>query len=235
MPLSYHTLSFALAEGIGHLEFSQPPSNEMTLEFFSEFRTVTERMSGLKEMKALVVSGKGRHFSSGAKLPELLHLAGQPAEQGSSETGIEKILEENNRSFLFLEEMKIPVISAIRGVCLGSALEMILFSHFRFCGEDAVFGLPESTFNLIPGIGGISRIYALAGTATSLEIALRGNTFPAEEALRLGLVDAILPRKEVVRMAVEFAKALPFNYRKEKSKLYIRRFFSDQPKKIQQN
>jgi enoyl-CoA hydratase len=224
----FTTLSFELNDEIGHLELDQPPSNEMTLTFFSELVRITDRMRKMSEMKALVISGKGRHFSSGARLPELLKLAGDlnTLEPGSPNSKMQKFLNENNRSFLFLEELKIPVISAIRGACLGSALELTLFTHFRFCGEDAVFGLPETTFNLIPGIGGISRIYSLAGTATALELVLRGNTFSAEEALRLHLVDLILPKKEVVQKAIEFVRSLPSDYRKEKSALYLRRFLN---------
>jgi len=230
MTITYSTLSFVLNDGIGHLEFNQPPSNEMSLAFFSELGQITDRMRSMSEMKALVVSGKGRHFSSGARLPELLSLAkdGNSGKSGAQESQMQKFLDENNRSFQFFEELKIPVISAIRGACLGSAFEITLFTHFRFCGEDAVFGLPETTFNLIPGIGGISRIYSLAGTAIALELVIRGNTFPAKEALKLHLVDLILPKKEVVQRAKEFALSLPSGYRKEKSRLYIRRYRNNQ-------
>ena len=223
MTITYSTLSFELQEGIGHLQFNQPPSNEMTLAFFSELHEVTDRMRSLNDIKALVISGKGRHFSSGARLTELLALAGDEA-SGKPGSLMQKFLHENNRSFLFFESLRIPVISAIRGACLGSAMEIAFFCHFRFCGEDAVFGLPETTFNLIPGIGGISRIFSLSGAATALEVVLRGNTFSAEEALKLNLVDLILPKKEVVKMAIEFVRHLPFDYRKEKSSLYIHRF-----------
>ncbi len=234
MNITYTTLSFELNEGIGHLELNQPPSNEMTLVFFSELSRICSRMRSMSELKALVISGKGRHFSSGARLSELLTLAkdGSSATPGSPGTQMQQFLNKNNRSFQFLDQLKIPVISAIRGACLGSALEITLFTHFRFCGEDAVFGLPETTFNMIPGIGGISRIYSLAGTATALELVLRGNTFSAEEALKLNLVDLILPKKEVVQTAKEFVGSLPSDYRKEKSKLYLKRFSNSQLLKI---
>jgi len=230
MTTTYTTISFELIDGIGHLQLNQPPSNEMTLDFFSELAQITDEMHSVSEMKALVISGKGRHFSSGARLTELIPTTwdGKTGTAVLSGSEIEKFLERNNRSFLFLENLEIPVISAIRGVCLGSALEIALFTHFRFCGEDAVFGLPETTFHLIPGIGGISRIAALSGIANALEIVLRGNTFPAEDALKMNIVDLILPRREVVQRAIEFVKSLPADYRKEKSRLYLRRYINHQ-------
>jgi enoyl-CoA hydratase len=229
MSISYSTIKFTIEDRLGHLEFNQPPSNEMTLEFFSELGQVTEEMHQMKDLKAVVISGKGRHFSSGARLTELLEKAGEeePVRNGSPGSEMQKFLSRNNRSFLWFEEANIPVISAIRGACLGSALEITLFTHFRFCGEDAVFGLPETTFNLVPGIGGISRIVGIAGPATALELALRGNTFSAEEALKLHLVDLILPKKEVVEKAKRFARSLPENYRKEKSALYLKRYLNN--------
>ena len=221
----FTTLTFDLSDGIGHIVLNQPPSNEMTLSFFSEFARLTDLLRQMNNLKGILISGKGRHFSSGARLSELLSLSSENRKDfHANGNSMSNFLEENNRSFLFFEESTIPVVSAIRGACLGSAFELILFSHFRFCGKDSVFGLPESTFNLIPGIGGISRLTSLAGTAAALEIVLRGNTFSAEEAFRLHLIDQVFPQKEVVNLAMEFLRSLPGNYRREKSRIYLRRF-----------
>jgi enoyl-CoA hydratase/carnithine racemase len=195
----------------------------MTLDFFSELGHLLDEISGMKELKALVISGQGRHYSAGADLGQLLSLVKNESgkDAGGSHLGLTAFLDKNHRTFLTLESLTIPVISAIRGVCLGSAFELALFSHFRFCGEDAIFGLPESTYNLIPGIGGTSRVTAICGTAKAMEIVLRGNTFAAEDALACGLVDAIFPKKEVVDRSIEFALKLTSSYKKEKAKLYL--------------
>jgi enoyl-CoA hydratase len=164
-------------------------------------------------------------FSSGAQLDELLNLVNRdsPLDHGENVKNLPDFLEKNFESFLFFEKVNIPVISAIRGACLGSALEFALFTHYRFCGEDAVFGLPETTFNLLPGIGGISRVVQLSGRSRTLELVLRGNTFSAEEALKLKIVDKILPRKKVVELAIDFAGSIMNDYRKGKEKLFIRK------------
>jgi enoyl-CoA hydratase len=221
----YNTILFEVKGGIGHIIMNQPPSNMMTIEFFSELGQLVEEMKEMTELKAVVISGQGRHFSAGAHLDELLNLVDieRSRDHGIKTGNLPDILNKNFETFLFFKKLNIPVISAIRGVCLGSALEFALFTHYRFCGEDAVFGLPETTFNLLPGIGGISRVALLSGRSKTLEMVLRGNTFPAEEALKINLVDKILPKKKVVGAAIDFAGSIMNNYRRGKEKLYVQK------------
>ena len=203
------TIQWIVDEGIGRLILNQPPSNTMTMNFFDELQEVVKVITVTRNLKALIIYGNGRHYSSGADIAELLLNVDQ------------QVMLENYRTFSRIEQMDIPVISAIRGVCLGSAFELALFSHFRICAEDAVLGLPESGFNIMPGIGGIQRVAKLAGNAAALEITLRGNTFRASEALSLGLVDIVVPKKEVLPLALNFAALLPVKIDKENRNIYL--------------
>lgn len=223
MKHSSKTLSFNIIDGIGHLELNQPPANRMTFEFFKEFNELVDELMVLKGMNAIIISSKGRHFSSGAILEELLETATAEEKQIDTLRNEEwnTISEKNYRSFLFFEEAEIPVVAAIRGVCLGSAFELALFCHFRFCGEDAVFGLPETTFNLIPGLGGIRKIASLSGQSKAIELILKGNTFGAEEAQLNHLVDKIVSKRKVVEFSVAFLRKVMKNYKKQKKSLYL--------------
>jgi enoyl-CoA hydratase len=191
------TIQWTIEQGIGRLTLSQPPSNTMTMAFFQEMQVLMREMPARHDLRAIIISGSGRHYSSGADISELLGHVDH------------KVMLDNYQAFVTLEQLEVPVISAIRGVCLGSAFELALFSHFRICAEDAVLGLPESTFNLMPGIGGIQRVAALAGRAKAIGLILRGMTFSAQDALEMGLVDAIVPRNEVMPISLAFANALP--------------------------
>jgi enoyl-CoA hydratase/carnithine racemase len=197
----------------------------MTVEFFTELWILVEEIKNMTGLQAIVISGQGRHFSAGAQLDQLIDMVDElsSGKEGNHSGELSEFLKKNIETFLFFEKVSIPVISAIRGVCLGSALEFALFSHFRFCGEDAVFGLPETTFNLLPGIGGISRVASLSGKSRALEMVLRGNIFPAEEALRINLVDKILPKKQVVRAAIDFAGSIMNGYQRGKEQLYVQK------------
>jgi enoyl-CoA hydratase len=196
------TIEWTVEQDIGHVTLSVPPSNTMTMAFFTEMKALIPEITHLQNLKGIIITGKGRHFSSGADISELLLNAD------------ETIMLDNYRVLSLLEQMEIPVVSAIRGVCLGSAFELTLFSHFRLCSEDAVIGLPESTFNLMPGLGGTQRVAALTGKARAIEIILRGQTFPAADALEMGLVDAVVPKNEVLPFAVSFIQSLPDGFRK---------------------
>jgi enoyl-CoA hydratase len=229
MKQSLKTISFNIIDGIGHLELIQPPANRMTFEFFKEFNELVDELRVLKGMNAIIISSKGRHFSSGAALEELLETA--TAEEGKTDSlrieDWKTISERNYRSFLFFEEAEIPVVAAIRGVCLGSAFELALFCHFRFCGEDAVFGLPETTFNLIPGLGGIRKVAFLCGQSKAIELILKGNTFGAEEAQSNHLIDRVVSKRKVVEFSVTFLRKVMKNYKKQKKSLYLQQILLD--------
>ena len=124
----------------------------------------------------------------------------------------------------FFEDAEIPVVAAIRGVCIGSAFEFALLCHFRICSEDAVFGLPESTFNLLPGLGGIRRITRLAGKATALELALRGRTFGAAEALKWDSSTGSYLNVRSGIASVSIIDSVATGYKKEKRSLYLYRY-----------
>ena len=206
------TIHWTIEDGIGHLILSQPPANTMTMEFFSDMQLLVQEISSMPDLKAIVISGMGRHYSSGADIGELLRVADQ------------QTILANYRSFVMLEQLNIPVISAIRGVCLGSAFELALFSHFRICSEDAVLGLPESSYNLMPGLGGIQQVCSLAGKAKALEIIMRGKTFSASDALEMGLVDTVLPKSKVIPHSMAFACALPPFFNKDVRAVYLHKF-----------
>ena len=88
-----------------------------------------------------------------------------------------------------------------------------MFCHFRISAEGAVLGLPESTYGLIPGIGGIQNLGALAGQAKAIELVLKGNTFSAEQALNWKIVDCIVPKKELMEVAIKLAGLSAPGYR----------------------
>jgi len=207
-------LQWEFNNGIGLMTIDQPPSNTMTLGFFHELKELMGRISVIQGLRALIITGRGRHFSSGADISELLENISESTLLGHYQT------------CLSIERMNIPVISSIRGVCLGSAFELALFSHFRICTPDAVLGLPETTFGLIPGLGGIQRIAALAGKAKAIEIILRGITFPASDAMEMGLVDAMVPKEQMIPAVLAFIEKIDGRFRNADRQLLVKRLLN---------
>jgi enoyl-CoA hydratase len=101
-----------------------------------------------------------------------------------------------------------PIIAAIRGFALGGGLELALACDIRIAGEDAQLGLTEINLAIIPGGGGTQRLPRLVGRGKALEMILTGARLPAAEALRIGLVERVVPPAEVLPAAMQLARTL---------------------------
>ena len=208
--------AWEIRDGIGYLTFTDTPENRMDSHFFKELYILTTDVIPKSNISAMIISGARRHFSSGADLKDLL----QTIKNEEGKTGSQALLS-NYHSFKYLSDLNIPVIAAIKGVCIGSALELATHCHFRLCSPDAILGLPESAFGLIPGVGGIPKLLKLSGKAKTIELVLRGNTFNASDALKWDVVDAVYPKNELMGKAEQLARLASANYRKYNKTDYL--------------
>ena len=209
-------ISWEIRDGIGYLTFTDIPENRMDSLFFMELQAITTEIIPKSSISAIIISGDGRHFSSGADLKDLL----QTIKNEKGEIGSQALLS-NYHSFKYFSDLNIPVIAAIKGVCIGSALELALHCHFRLCSLDAILGLPESSFGIIPGVGGIPKLLDIAGKARTIELVLKGSTFNAFDALKWNIVDAVYSKKELMGKAIQLARLTANNYRKYNKTDYL--------------
>ena len=127
----------------------------------------------------------------------------------------------NLTSLKFFNDLRIPVIAAIKGVCIGSACELALFCHFRLCTGNAVLGLPESTYGLMPGLGGIQLLLEHVTKARAMEMVFRGTTLSADEGLKTGIIDRIFPKDQLLVAAEKLIEIAAVNYRKYNKNEYL--------------
>lgn len=208
----FKVLHWYIQDKIGFLELSNPPSNPMDPTFFEEFYWWRTEIVEKEDVEAIIIHGKGRHFSSGAVLNDLLGIISRSHSRDGDTDKISKFLNKNSKIFYSLKELKIPVIAAVRGVCLGSAFELALCSDYIICGEKAVLGLPETTFGLIPGCTGTYILPKLVGKSLAIELILSGDTFTPVQAKQWGIVQEIVPTKQVLEEATIVAKKLSKNF-----------------------
>ncbi|MCA1818446.1 MAG: enoyl-CoA hydratase/isomerase family protein [Thermoplasmatota archaeon] len=147
---------------------------------------------------AVVLMGAGSAFAAGADLKELL--ARTPLEQ--------RTFLEPPHIYSVIEGLRKPVIAAINGHALGAGLELATACDVRVCSAEARLGQPEVTLALIPGGGGTQRLVRLVGRGAAARLVLTGDALTADEALRIGLVDFVVPRERVMAKAVEVAAAM---------------------------
>jgi len=199
--------NWKIEHDIGHLVLNQPPANMMTRLFFDELRLLTKEIIPQSAIKALIIYGNGRHFSAGADHYDLRNRIVENLQPANPEE-IPFFLKETIQSFLYFENLKIPSFVAIRGTCLGSAMELALCCKYRICAEGTVFGFPETSFGLMPGCGGTIKLPALVGRAKAIEIILSGRNFSASEAYSLGIVHKIVHRKTLIGETLKMAIAM---------------------------
>lgn len=220
-------ISWSVEQDIGFLVLDNPPGNSMTALFFDELKMLTKAIPQ-SNIKALIIAGRGRHFSSGTDLESLIAtIRTESTGNGKSIKDAKELLLSNVRSFEFFSHLNIPVIAAIQGVCLGSALELAMHCHFRLCAGNALLGLPETGFALIPGVRGIQKTAELAGRAKAIELILKGSNFAATDAYKWHIVDVLFTRKELMEKARLLANIAANDYRRYKKKEYLKQL--DQP------
>jgi enoyl-CoA hydratase len=137
----------------------------------------TDRLIG-----AGIVTGAGRAFVAGADIAEIA---------ANDVAGLERLSAAGQAIFNKIERLPKPVIAAVNGFALGGGCELALACHMRVASEHAKFGLPEVKLGLIPGYGGTQRLPRLIGKGRALQMILTGEQIDANEAHRLGLVNAV--------------------------------------------
>lgn len=122
---------------------------------------------------------------------------------------------EGHQLFEKLENYPLPIVAAIHGACLGGGLELALACHVRVCSNDdkTRLGLPEVQLGLLPGSGGTQRLPKLIGIPNALDMMLTGKQLRAKQALKMGLVDDVVPETILLDVAIAMAKKVKSNAR----------------------
>jgi enoyl-CoA hydratase len=174
--------------------------NALNAAAFTELDQIFTTLGADDAVRAIVLTGGGeRAFAAGADINELA--------ETTAETGRTFSLR-GQQVMRKIETLGKPVIACIRGYALGGGLELAMCCTFRIASEDARLGLPELKLGVIPGYGGTQRLPRLVGRGTALKMLLTGETVGAAEALRIGLVDEVVPPAELLERGETLARAI---------------------------
>ena len=155
------------------------------------------------KIRALILTGAGeKSFVAGADIAEMSSLT---KEQGQA------FSKKGNDVFRKIETFEIPVIAAINGFALGGGCEISMSCDIRICSDNAIFGQPEVGLGITPGFGGTQRLARLVGPGMAKQMIFTGQNIKAEEALRIGLVNAVYPQNELLNEARKLALAIAKN------------------------
>ncbi|MGN0157113.1 MAG: enoyl-CoA hydratase-related protein [Lachnospiraceae bacterium] len=163
----------------------------------------------LDEVRCLILTGAGqKSFVAGADIGEMSSLTKAEGEAFGKK---------GNDVFLKIENFPIPVIAAVNGFALGGGCEISMSCDIRICSDNAVFGQPEVGLGITPGFGGTQRLARLVGPGMAKQMIYTARNIKADEALRIGLVNAVYTQEELLpaaeKMAAGIAKNAPIAVR----------------------
>jgi enoyl-CoA hydratase/carnithine racemase len=182
--------------GIATIRLGRPPMNALNSQVTGEIADAAEQVSADPAIRSVILYGGEKVFAAGADVKEMA---------GLDVMRIAGFGQRIQGAFDLVARIPKPVIAAITGYALGGGLEFALCADFRVAGERARLGQPEILLGVIPGAGGTQRLPRLIGPARAKDMVYSGRFVRADEALRIGLVDRVVPDAEVYEAAREMA------------------------------
>lgn len=188
---------------IAYLVVDRPSAlNALNAQVLSDLSDALDEID-LNVIRCVIVRGAGeKSFVAGADIAQMKDLN---AAQG------EAFGKQGNDVMLKLEKLPIPTIAAVGGYALGGGCELAMACDIRICSDTAVFGQPEVGLGITPGFGGTQRLVRLVGAGMAKQMIYTARNIKAEEAYRIGLVNAVYPLEELYAAAEKLAKQIASN------------------------
>jgi enoyl-CoA hydratase len=191
----YETILVEIHDRVGLVRLNRPKTlNALNHTLLSELVDALVAMDADQEIGAMVIAGSEKVFAAGADIKEM---AGASA--------VEMLVGSFIPIFDSICMITKPVIAAVSGWCLGGGNELAMACDMIIASETARFGQPEINLGVIPGAGGTQRLTRAVGKAVAMEMVLNNRTLTADEALKLGLVNRVVPVEEYEREAIKLA------------------------------
>jgi len=200
--MGYEFIDFEMDDnGVGLLSINRPKAlNALNWDTLKDLGSFVENDLPNEELRALIITGSGdKAFVAGADITQM-------SEMSSSE--FKEYVDYAHKIYNLIEDNPCPSIAAVNGYALGGGCELALACDIRIASEKAKLGFPEVKLGIFPGWGGSQRITRIMGNAKAKELIYTGEMVSAEEALRMGLVERVVPHEVVMSEAKEFAGSI---------------------------
>jgi enoyl-CoA hydratase len=198
--MEFKTLILEYHNNIAVITMNRPEAmNALSTLVFQELNQAFDQLEAKNDIRALIITGAGKAFVAGADISEM---SDKNAEQGAvfSKFGQD--------TFNRISTLKFPVIGAINGFALGGGCEFAMACDFRIASNFAKFGQPEVNLGLIPGYCGNLRLPKIVGLSNALYLLMTADIIDANEALRLGLVQKVVPAEELMKECMNIAEKI---------------------------
>lgn len=206
MSVSTDKLIVEVAEGVGRLVFNQPHKhNAITFDMWQGIAGAVKAFASDDSLRVVIVSGAGeKAFSAGADISEF-------EDKRASSESVEVYDRATLEAVESLVHIDKPTIAMIQGYCIGGGTELALSCDMRIASEDARFGIPAAKLGLAYRWNEVYPLVQLVGPSFAKEILFTGRQFSAEEALRMGMVNRVVPRSELESSVEDYARRIASN------------------------
>ncbi|KGY11448.1 multifunctional fatty acid oxidation complex subunit alpha [Vibrio tubiashii] len=186
-----------LQDGIAELSFCAPASvNKLNLATLESLDKALDALKAHSSLKGLLLTSDKDAFIVGADITEFLGLFAKPEQE------LDQWLQLANSIFNKLEDLPVPTLSVLKGHTLGGGCECVLATDIRIGDKTTSIGLPETKLGIMPGFGGCVRLPRVIGADSAMEIITQGKACRADEALKIGLLDAVVETEALYESAL---------------------------------
>mgnify|MGYP002714485559 FL=1 len=226
----YKAFRVELADKIAHMQINRPDKiNAMNADFWREIIEIFQWVDDNDAVRVVVLSGAGKHFSSGIDLMLLASVGAQLGKDvGRNATALRRKILELQASFNAVDNCRKPVLAAIQGYCIGGAIDLISACDMRYCSVDAQFSIKEIDMGMAADVGTLQRLPRIIGDGMMRELAYTGRSIDGHEAVRIGLANRAYDNHEallagVMEIAEQIAAKSPIAVRGTKEMIrYMR-------------
>lgn len=190
----YKSFNVTLDNQIAHVQLSRPEAmNSMNKAFWVELPLCMRDIERLTAARVIIISSTGKHFSAGMDLGVFTDGSAMPQAKDPSRAaeGIRRLVLQLQRTLSSLEEIRLPVLTAVQGGCIGGALDLVCAADSRYCTADAFFTIKETELGMTADVGTLQRLPKLIPAGIVKELAFTGRKFSAQEAQQFGLVNQV--------------------------------------------
>lgn len=196
--MAYQFIIVTKQEGYAIVQLNRPEVlNALNIKLMEELVGALEELDSDGDVRCIVLTGNEKAFAAGADIKEM-----------ADATAVEMLLRDQFARWDRIRKLKKPLIAAVSGFALGGGCELVMSCDMVIASETAKFGQPEINIGVIPGAGGTQRLTRAVGKVKAMEMVMTGRMISAEEALRWGLINKVVPAEYYLEEAKAWAKEI---------------------------
>ena len=196
--MNYQNILVSKEAGYAVVQFNRPDVlNAINIKLMEELVDALEALDQDNDVRCIVLTGNEKAFAAGADIKEM-----------ADASAVEMLIRDQFARWDKIRKIKKPIIAAVSGFALGGGCELMMTCDIVIASETAKIGQPEINIGVMPGAGGTQRLTRAVGKAKAMEIVLTGKTISAEEALKWGLINKVVPVEYFLQEAKDLAKEI---------------------------